>query len=130
MKNITLLAIVAIALASCSKSKTPEPSNIVTVTGAVGKDLVTTGSGSSYYWSTRATFNKAIPDSSFVVIQWDMINGTGSPAGTMRDTVRIGINHCCTQSHRTSTSAPGNWTTTNVKIVNAWSKNGHYAFEF
>jgi hypothetical protein len=126
---LTITFIYLLNVAGCSKNDDPiPPSNQVGVTAEVLKEGVTTGSSFNYYWAAKANISNPIPDSSVVIIQWDIINGSSVGAGTMKDTVRIGISQCCSIIHRSGTIAPNSYTAINVRVIGAWSKSGVYTF--
>lgn len=126
-KLITLVAFAAIA---CKKNPgNSTNANEVTVSATVQQESVTTGSGVSVYWAPVVNQNKAIPDSSFVVVQWDHHNMQNVFQATLKDTVKIGVSHCCATSHRTNYTTGGG-SAKNVKVIQAWSKSGQYTFQF
>jgi hypothetical protein len=128
MKTLfTLVILYLLNVAGCNKNDSAQPANAVSVTASVVVEGVPGGGGTNYYWATVASFNKTIPDSAYVVYQWDMLNGTGGAAGTMKDTIMVAANQSGAM-HRTTTIAPAGWVSTNGKITAAWSKSGSYTF--
>jgi hypothetical protein len=129
--KLYLLILSAAFLASCSKSSTTPQDNTVTVTGSVQTEVDNTSPGLTF-WRMYATISKPIPDSSFVIIQWDAVSGSGTTLATgLKDTVKIGANSGGSPSRRASFTRSSSMTgASNIKVLNAWSKTGQYSFQY
>jgi hypothetical protein len=77
--------------------------------------------GAPEVWKTTVTSDKAVYDSIFVVVQWDVYAAAGAYMGTKKDTVGIAPGISGMVHHLTRYPYMPPWSSDEVKIVYAWS---------
>ncbi len=127
-----ILFIATLSCVSCKKEteKTPFAKPVVNVTAAVTQDTVVTSSGTFKYWKSIATVDRALLDTSYVIIQWDAYSVPGSYELTMRDTVVLLPFQSGSVSHRSRIIYMHPWFAKEVKVSAAWDKHKKHDFKW